>query len=933
MPSYQIQQLAQLCNAHPLARKVVLVPSVQAGSALGAALARSGTSWINVRFATPEDIAREISEPGLIAQGWRPLPKDADLIELAPILRAYLVRSNNVYFRNQTFSQGLLRSIHRTLRALRISGTSAKSLLGQRGDDKLRALAHLYWSYEDCLETKRWFDGPDLFKSATTQLTQQENELWPEAVYAILDETPLPGLAQPFVDALTNGDLIRIGRSDYGTAIPETIAANSLSKHPLLCNIDCEPAGRILCAGSDDHDLDHVDLVRTTGPEIEIRTALDRTLANDLPLDEVEIVCTTPDLLTYAYDAITKLDIPATFGAGVSILSTRAGQAVRATYEWVATGDDFWLDALLSGRLLNANLTAEKISKLLRDLRKVAATPKTRAAQLARLGAQLLTDHVTTLTESEEPARDSLIRRLEDLSEHSDTEEVTSDCARTLLDVIDQHRFEALSPRPGHINVVPLDRAGFSDREHLFIIGLDSASFPGTPGEDPLLLDHERERVSGELELLRTRPLAQVWHLTRVLGLAHRVTLTASVYSPADGQESEPASLFHHMRSKTAEPTFISLIGDRSSASDLASWKLSWARSAGHPDALTEYSPWLFEGRAADLARSSSTFTRYKGITTATDALDSQTIWSASRLETLARCPMRYLWRYLLGIQPPAEDAVDATRWLSPLDFGSLLHELYQKFMTDIQDRLPDPERDEEHIRQILKHLIDRTSREHPPPNPLAYETDVARLETAAHVFLSEESKRPTDHRPKEFEVSFGFEAEGGLNHPEPVSLSLGDVDIQLRGLIDRVDETADGYVIWDYKTGSANAYNESDLLGGGQHLQWALYAHALSEILSQRDEGGPIVSGYYFASDREHGRKMKAPPPDRENLGDLLRPILGLASKGAFPPIQKTPQCRFCDYKSICEKDQMLPRALSTGPEKDTNTDLIELASEWLSN
>ena len=80
MPSYQIQQLAQLCNAHPLARKVVLVPSVQAGSALGSALARSGTSWINVRFATPEDIAREISEPGLIAQGWRPLPKDADLI-------------------------------------------------------------------------------------------------------------------------------------------------------------------------------------------------------------------------------------------------------------------------------------------------------------------------------------------------------------------------------------------------------------------------------------------------------------------------------------------------------------------------------------------------------------------------------------------------------------------------------------------------------------------------------------------------------------------------------------------------------------------------------------------------------------------------------------------------------------------------------------
>jgi RecB family exonuclease len=934
--TYQIQQLADLCAEHRLTPKIVFVPSIQAGSALGSALARAGTNWINLRFTTPEDLSREISEPGFLADGWTPLPKDADLIELAPLVKAFLEGPNNTYFQNQRFSQGLLRSIHRTVRALRIAGTPPETLLRQRGSQKLRAIAQLYVAYQDCLESKRWYDGPDLFATATTWLEQNPQT---GTTYAILDETPLPGLAKRFVRTLAATGISRIGRASYGVTIPETIAASGLSDQAAISDVPCEPAGDILRRSSESVSLDTIDLRLSSGPEIEIQSALNRILSSGWPLDTVEWVCTSPDLLNYAYDATHKQGIPATFGSGISILLTRPGQAIRSALNWIASdGDPKWLESLLSGRLLNQDVSiSDGIPSILAEMgalnRDSGSTP---VARIATLGAQLLSDHVSTLTETEEPARDSLVSRLEQLAEHCDADGAPGEMANLLLDVVDAHRFAPGAPKPGHLNVVPLERAGFAGRPHTFVLGLDSSTFPGAPGEDPLLLDHERSRISDDLEMLRTRPIAQVWHLIRVLGLSPATSLSASTYRLADGQESEPAALFHHLEAVTTQKTYKDalLATSPETTSEIGIWKLAWARHLGNMDALAAESPWLLEGEAAEHSRVQQTFSRFKGLASSeTLPVDESPVWSASRLETLTRCPYRYFWRYVLQIEAPDETR-DSTRWLSPLEFGSLLHELYQRFMADAPDRdtPPDVETGTSRILELLQKLIDQTTRVLPPPNPLAFEVDEARLQTAARVFVAEESKRPNDHKPRGFEVSFGFDAEGGLNHPEPVALQFGDTTLKLRGLIDRVDETQNGYVIWDYKTGSAIPYDESDLLGGGQHLQWALYAHAFTEILKERGLKGPIQSGYYFASDREHGRKMLAIPPSREMLAGMLGPVLGLASRGAFPPVQKTPQCRFCDYKSICEKDQMLPKSVVTGPG-DADAELIELATEWLSS
>ena len=937
MPSYHTKQLAALCSEHPVTSKVILVPSAQAGVAMGTDLARCGTNWINLRFATPEDIAREISEPAFLADGWTPLPKDADMVELVPIVTDFLASPANIYFKNQPFSHGLLRSIHRTLRALRIAGTQPETLLKQRGSLKLRALAQLFVAYQDCMEAHRWFDGPDVFSVATSAIDPNAPR---PGVYVILDETPLPGLAKEFVRRLAGPGIRRMGRSDYGASTPETVAGFGFSDVNLVSEETCQPAGQTLSRPSSE-PISNLELRLSTGPEIELRNTFARILAEGWPFDSVEIACAAPDYLNYAYDAVRKNRLPSTFGSGVSILQTRPGQAIRAAYQVVASGGDpTWISALLDGKLLNVQ--PGKLGALPKPLHLLMSIAKQRgsttAAKLARIGANLLSEHVSTLSESEEPARDSLVRRLDELAKHCSASGTSYAMAGALLEVIDNHKFEALTPKPGHLNIVPLDRAGFDGRAHLFVLGLDNTSFPGAPGEDPLLLDHERSRISGDLEMLRTRPTANTWHLIRILGLTPHAILSASVYRLADGQESEPASLFHHLKKRVLQqPVIEPILAKHTGASDYSSWTLTWARSGGDRLALQPRIPWLFSGEQADQERANLLFSRFKGMSGAQDgAVDpAADILSASRLETLTRCPYRYFWRYVLDIKPPSEERIDATKWLSPLDFGSLLHELYQKFMTEILERgqPPDLERDRTHLIGLLHDLINELSAKIPPPNPMAFEVDVTRLEAAADTFLAEESKRPAGQKPRGFEVSFGFKDDIGLNQPEAVTLKLGELTIRLRGLIDRVDETEGGYIIWDYKTGSAVPYDESDLIGGGMNLQWALYAHAFREILGSNAAGKNIWSGYYFASDREHGRKMLGVPPDHEELGQMLRPVLRLAEAGAFPPIQKTSQCMFCDYRPICEKDRMLPNSVTWVPDVDTEPQLIQLASEWLSN
>ncbi|MDE2828905.1 MAG: PD-(D/E)XK nuclease family protein, partial [Gemmatimonadota bacterium] len=517
--------------------------------------------------------------------------------------------------------------------------------------------------------------------------------------------------------------------------------------------------------------------------------------------------------------------------------------------------------------------------------------------------------------------------------------------ANRLSELITNLSFKAEAAKPGHLAIAPLARAGYTNRAHIYITGMDEATFPGGATEDPILLDGERSGVSGELELRRTRPAEQVWHLIRVLSMAYsKVTLLSCHRSLSDSRERYPAALFQQAAEQmNIAPVIARALPDQAAQTlDDAEALLAHYPSADYESVVNRTYPYLVSGQKARRAREWSGLTTYDGwmgASTPELAITAQHgIISPSKLEMLARCPYRYFLNHVLEIQPIEKTEPDPTRWLDPLSYGALLHSLFHKFMQLLKARgeRPDRERHGTLIRELLEREIEAKKETHPVEHEAAYRADVKRLSQAAQVFLSVESdQKNTD--PIGFEVSFGFGESGGLNSEAPVTLELAeDVAFRIRGRIDRVDRVENKIIIWDYKTGSMAQYDEQDLLKRGTHLQWALYAYALNSILRQQQEPARVqLSGYVFPGDREHGRRLAETPPAPETLANVLRPLLELVAQGGFFHIQKSQECDYCIYNRVCSKERLDANALADAREKmDDDPDfapLLDSLNRWM--
>ena len=538
-------------------------------------------------------------------------------------------------------------------------------------------------------------------------------------------------------------------------------------------------------------------------------------------------------------------------------------------------------------------------------------------------------------------ARNSLADRLKEIAAGWEGPGDRADLALRLVALLQDHTFEALSARPGQLHIVPLSRCGYTGREHVYVLGMDEGSFPGGSAEDPILLDREREHVSPEMDLLRTGPVARSWHLIRALGAATgRVTLITRRRSLADGREVYPSPVFQHAMQMPGigrvEQAGL-LPNAPEEGLDETEAVLALRSSNGYSESVAASYPRLAHGASAAAARTTAGFTRYDGLLGhPTPELDPVAdVLSASGLETLTACPYKYFLRYVLRVEPLDEPEDDPSRWLAPLHIGGLLHDLFCRFMRRLSNlgEDPDVDRHTDMLDGMLREEVDLLRQTLPPPNEAAFRADLRRLARAAEVFLAAEGKL-SDRERVGFEVSFGFGEKGGLNKPGPVHVRLStDLSVSLRGRIDRVDRTRIGYEICDYKTGSAAAYQETDLLRNLQHLQWALYAYALEEILAEQGEQLRIGrSGYFFTGEREHGKRLVSTPPAREALASGVEPSIQMARAGCFLHVQRANQCTYCDYDRVCRTEAVLPSEVSASPGGEAHAPELEpLLRRWM--
>lgn len=989
-----MSQLARLCRDHPADEKVVFVPSLQIGHNLGTALARAGTAWLNLRMTTPAAWAEGIAGSDLRAEDRRPLVQDADAFFMLASVRDEPWPEDHPFLHGMS-SAGFAKTLLKTIRALRLAGVEPDDVSGTMPDGD-GVLGRQYAAYCQWLVDQRFYDRADVYKRAADKCAHRN------AVFAILDETPLPELAYQCLRTCSGGKVVRIGRDSCGTPLPEHAAGVRFANAPYLPDDGSVGRGGYLQTGGlSEDDRDIVALRCAVGLEYEIKGVLRELTAAGIALDEVEIAYTSESpYLSYLVEESERLGLPATFAAGVPVTYTRPGQALLGFLGWIASGfdpqmlvrlfrsrliflgaDADSLDlAMVGGMLLDARLApgrhgwrqsvsrymdrlndrleatdsegsrryltyrrdaAGRVKRHLETLYGLCpADESTPLRALAVSAADFLNTFAAWAGDRDQRARESLADRLQDLADGASIEGSPAELASMLSELVQAHKVEAAVARPGHLYVVPLERAGYSGRSQLIVVGLAEKTFPGPTLEDPILLDGVRERFNGRLKLQRARAGEPAYQLVRAMGMTlGRVTLTAATRDVVDGREIYPAALFEQAKDQlhVKSPRVYSPVPEPAAALTDDEAVLSLRREDGTAATIGSEFPWLIAGRRAVQARAADGLGEYDGwLQRPTPDLrpGGDTPLSASRLEDLAACPYRYFLKNILYVRPPDVPEDVPGRWLNQMEFGSLLHDVLKIFMERVAERgeTVDAERHAAMMDEILELEIDRCREHIPVQFEAGYRADRHRLERAVRVFLAEESRRRA--RPIGFEVSFGMGQTGALDVPDAVELRLGEgVVFSLRGAIDRVDRTDEGYEVWDYKTGSAYGFDEHELLSGGRRLQWALYAYALEDILRLKGiEGQVRQSGYFFTSDREHGFRLSEAPPERRELGRQLKPLLDLAGMGAFLHVQKSNSCTFCDYAEICaperkEKKHMADIMSSALPEHE----FIGVLGEWM--
>lgn len=624
----------------------------------------------------------------------------------------------------------------------------------------------------------------------------------------------------------------------------------------------------------------------------------------------------------------------------------------------------------LRARLLRLRLLRRHVKHLLTLAPALEARPDfNSASSMLRKVDEFLARHVRRDSRLDTAARRRLRLKVEQALAWLETARPPDWDARGWLEsLLHQAHVHDQGPRPGAVHVSPLLSGAHSGRRRVFVLGLDDTRFPGQGLQDPVLLDEERAALSEALPLGADEPRRR---LERLVDLFGRLPRNAKVtFSCLAGSLEEDREMFASPPLQTIVDLAVcggehwqrpvSFIPQRrDSAVTESEWWLRQLVEAGD-DAVSQL--WLRHphyrgGQRAWDARRGSQLTRYSGFVPAAavhlspllefqswegQTGDPERAWSASAMETAGTCPLRFFFKYALRVRPPEELTADEDRWLDPLQFGSLMHEVFQRFMSQcaLRQETPNFNRHQLELAHQLKEALEAARLVHPPPSESAFREQARMMQAACGIFLDEEERHCRELAPVYFEAAIGWSASeqeaNTLQLPDPLPIEIGDGRRLLAcGQVDRVDQRRDdpqAYEVWDYKTGNGNRYDVGKPFSRGQHVQNAFYTLLVQAALRQAVDPAARVErfGYFFPGVTSWGRRIAWPATDLSAGPDVLRKLADVMGSGAYLPTWTKTDCSWCDYIDVCGATQLqtITRSSATQAEQAEGRDAERLAA-----
>lgn len=1028
-------ELAEICGQQLFAAKWILAPSLRTGHQWLEQIARSGQTVINAHIKTVRSLAVELAAPVIAEHGVTLASNSASLQLVDHVVQRRLIDGQLRYFHEYHNVRRLAEMADRAIGALRMADLDPTALTAGQFESELKArdLMAIAAGYLEELRAEQLVDIADVFELAAARLTEDPRALPTGCLVLLPSDLELTRRERNLVALLPEGSLREVACDG-----PATEESNSAD------HTDCSRLRWLLSPGLAPAPKEDgtVRFASAIGEINEVRNVLRTCVAQNVPLDQVELLYTDPDTYIelilealWSTQAITSTDaddLPVTFAEGIPVRYSRPGRALMLWLTWIRedccqsvlvklireglvklpSGEGLpgygRLSAVLSGlpigqgrdrfttkidgeierlarehsemhtaqdedELRQASLEAGIKRRLdaLRILRDVTSDLLTvapgidaPAQEVITCAQRFLERHARTANKLDAFALEKLLQEIREIGQWLERDDrlTTLDVWSWLRDVPRRCRVMGSGPRPACLHVDGIYSGGHSGRPYTFVIGLDDGRLPGAGLQDPVLLDAERERLSADLPLASQQVERSFVEFVRLLArLRGTVTLSYCTRGLHEDRELFPSSaLLAAYRLVFGDPHAdqAALLGSAQPTSGFAPsdgksalcpqewwlWRLCGQTPIDRERELVEAKfPWLSDGARACSSRQSEQLTEFDGfVPEAGRDLDpaaaTDQVVSASRLETAGRCPLAFYFQYGLGINPPEEYETDPDRWLNALDFGAMMHRVFEQFMAALIKRgeLPNVEAHQDELTAVLDTQLAAHRDEIPPPSPVAYRRREKEARETAQTFLVEEARWCAEEgsRPQYLEVALGLAADGEgttLDAADPIAVMLPEGEsIRTRGRIDRIDQIGSGsirtYAIWDYKTGSTRGYEPNDPFNKGRHLQPYLYATIVAHRLEQLDPGQSAVKsfGFFFPGRRGAGRRISWSREQLEPGSVLLSQLCEAIRKGAFLATNNSDDCKYCEYQAICGDVDEVALASHRKLENPSNQDLI---------
>ncbi len=454
---------------------------------------------------------------------------------------------------------------------------------------------------------------------------------------------------------------------------------------------------------------------------------------------------------------------------------------------------------------------------------------------------------------------------------------------------------------------------------HVFLLGVREGEFPALKTENWIYNDRERSEMAAlGIDLPGTiAGLNEDRYFFAACAAAALQSLTVSWYS--DGQGG--ASAYVEMLQNTFADNSLKITSCPAVTAETAMSPQELAEKLAAADRKNAWLDANFDSwaeRTEIERRRMAGFDNYSGVLTDTQLIKELqqkigTTFSASRLETYAKCPFRFLANYLWRQTEYAE----ADEGIAYADEGSLMHDAAAEFTSRYYGKrintLALPALLEE-MQQIFEELCTQYQQSGKLKDTVFLPWQKETILKYLLNFVKAEyayAESWADYTPAKTEIAFG--PGTGL----PVSVACGDgQQINLQGRIDRIDIGADGVYITDYKRSSTPGLTD---MKQGLDMQMPLYLLAAEQMLKDKH----IAGGGYFSfinGKRENGIFFDAaakPPFIKQKTPDnwqefieaaksyIANYVAGMRS-GDFKPLAVDSFCDYCPARDICRRNTM---------------------------